>query len=231
MKLTKTVKYHYKLTEETLEKDIESFIQEARKGVFFWDYKSGGRGLKIIKRYFKLLQEKFDNQKYKECKICYGKLILFLFGASIGEDDANFGYEDLLSKVDKDFDGLIKNYFVCLVRTCKIEELTERVADYIIGLERAEYSFDSDIEILFKYLDENTLKNLEQKLLIKIESMTKKDEDKINILYFLMEIAKEQNDREKYLKLCGKLRGVVPDKEVDYIIWEFDEKGPEPEVF
>ena len=51
MKLTKTVKYNYTLTEETLEKDIESFIKEARKGRYSWDYKYNSEGLKIIKQY------------------------------------------------------------------------------------------------------------------------------------------------------------------------------------
>ena len=68
-------------------------------------------------------------------------------------------------------------------------------------------------------------------MLIKTEGMTNKDEDKIDIVHFLMEIAQEQDDKEKYLRLCERLREVVPDKEVDYIIWEFDEIGSEPEVF
>ena len=166
MKVTKTVKYNYKLTEETLEKDIESFIEEAREGTFFWDYKNKGLGVKIIRQYFKLLQEKFDNQEYEECKVCYGKLILFLIDSSVGKDDANFGYEDLLFKIDKNFDRFIKNYFICLVKTCEIEELTERVANYAIRLERAGYGFDSDINILITELDEEILKNLEKRLFV-----------------------------------------------------------------
>lgn len=228
MKLTKTVKYHYKLTEETLEKDIESFIKDADDGRYSWDYKHNGEGLKIIKYYFKILQEKFDNGEFEECKACYGKLILFLFDASIGEG-ANFGYEDLLSKISKDFDQFIKNYFICLVKTCEIEELSERVANYASHLQ--EYGFDSDTKILINELDKNTLKNLKQRMLIKTEGMTKKDQDKIDIIYFLIEIAHEQNDKEKYLKLCERLRGVLPDKEINYLIWEFDEKGEEPWMF
>ena len=231
MKLTKNVKYHYKLTEKTLEKDIESFIKEARRGTFSWDYKYNSEGLKIIKQYFRWLQEKFDKKEYQECKICYGNLILFLIDSSVGEDEANFGYEDLLSRIDKDFDGFIKNYFICLVKTCDIEELTKRTAEYAVKLERAGYGFDSDIKTLIEEFDEQTLKNLEQRMLIKTEGMTKNDEDKIDIVHFLMEIAQEQNDKKKYLQLCERLRGVVPDKEVDYIVWEFDEIGPEPEVF
>ena len=63
MKLTKTVKYNYKLTEETLEKDIDEFISHARKGEFSWDYKYEGIGLKIIKQYFNILKEKYKNQE------------------------------------------------------------------------------------------------------------------------------------------------------------------------
>ena len=231
MKLTKTVKYHYKLTKDTIEKDIESFIQEARNGDFTWDYKDNGEGLKIIKQYFKLLKEKFDNGNYKECKTCYEKLILFLIDASVGEDKADFGYEDLISKVDRDFDNLIKNYFTCLVKTCDIEELADKVSAYAVKLERAGYGFDSDINILVENLDEVTFRNLEQRMLIKTEGMTKKDKSKIDIIHFLMEIAHRQNDKTKYLKLCEKLKGILPDKEINYIVWEFDEVGSEPDVF
>ncbi|MFW5847133.1 MAG: hypothetical protein ACOCUU_03170, partial [Nanoarchaeota archaeon] len=189
MKVTKTVKYNYKLTEENLEKDIDRFIEEARKGFFNWDRKQGSLGLKIIKQYFKLLEKKFNNKEYEECKICYEKLILFLIDSSIGIDNVDLGYEDLLWQVDKNFDRFIKNYFICLVKTCEINELTEHIADYAIRIERAGYGFDSDMKILIEELNEQTLKNLEQRLLVKTEGMTKKDEDKIDIIYFLMEMA------------------------------------------
>ena len=52
MKIIK--KYEYKLSEETLDKDIEQFIKETRKGAYTQDYKYGMEGLKIIKQYFKL---------------------------------------------------------------------------------------------------------------------------------------------------------------------------------
>lgn len=231
MKITKTVKYNYKLTEDTLEEDIDSFIQEAKKGAFSWDYKYKSNGLKIIKQYFRILNEKFKNKEYRECKICYHKLILFLIDSSVGENNANFGYEDLLARVDKDFDRFIKNYFICLVKTCDIEELVERISDYAVKLERGGYGFDSDIKILINNLDETTLNNLEKRMLIKTEGMTKKDEDKIDMVHFLMEIAHRQNNKEKYLKLCERLRRVVPDKEINHIVWEFDETSPEQEGF
>src|SRR3989338_6389922 len=140
-------------------------------------------------------------------------------------------YIGIEAGIEKGVDRFIKNYFICLVKTCDIEELTKRTAEYAVKLERAGYGFDSDIKTLIEELDEQTLKNLEQRMLIKTEGMTNKDEDKIDIVHFLMEIAQEQDDKEKYLRLCERLRGVVPDKEVDYIVWEFDEIGSEPEVF
>lgn len=66
MKFTKTVKYNYELTEKTLKEDINKFIEDAREGDFLWDYKNRSIGLKIIKQYFRILQEKFDNNELEE---------------------------------------------------------------------------------------------------------------------------------------------------------------------
>jgi len=112
MKLTRTVKYNYKLTEENLEKDIDKFIELARKGDYHMDKMYQNEGLKIIKQYFRILQEKFENNEFEECMYCYHKLILFLFDSSLGNDDADFGYEDLLAKISSNFDKFINNYFI-----------------------------------------------------------------------------------------------------------------------
>jgi hypothetical protein len=224
MKLTKSIKYTYKLTEESLEKDINSFIRDARNGKYSWDYKHNGDGIKIVRQYFRLLQEKLDNQEYNECKVCYAKLILFLIDSSIGEEEANFGYEDLLAKVDKDFDRLIKNYFICMIKTCDIEELTERISDYAIKIGRAGYGFDSDSQILINELDNQTLKNLKQKMLIKTEGMTKKEEDTHEIVYFLMDIAREQKNKEEYLRLCERFKEILPKDEFDYLKGEYEDE-------
>lgn len=221
MKLTKTVKYNYKLTQETLEKDIDDFILHARKGDFSWDYKYGGLGLKIIKQYFRILQEKFDNEEYSECKICYEKLILFLFDASFGNDDADFGYEDLLAKITKEFDDYIKNYFICLIKTCNIEELAEKVSRYASHLEG--YGFDSDKEILLNNLSKEQLNEFEEKVLVKTQGMTKKDQGKQYIILFLMTIAEIKDDKEKYLSLCERFRGILPDEEFEDLKEEYGE--------
>lgn len=143
MKITKVVKYNYKLTEENLEKDIDKFIGYSKAGEFQMDRHYGYEGLKIIKQYFKLIQEKFNKGNFNECKKCYEKLVLFCFYAS-GENNL-FDYEDLLAKITKDFDVYIKNYFICLIKTCSTEELAESLSRYIQALDT--YGFDSDKEI------------------------------------------------------------------------------------
>ena len=221
MKIIKKVIYYYKLTEETLEKDIDNFISDARKGVFSWDSKYGGEALKIIKQYFKFIQEKFEKKEFEECAKCYKKLILFLFDASAGRDKACFGYEDLLAKISKDFDSLIKKYFICLVKAYSGEELANECYDYIVKLEGS--GFDSDKKILIEYLEKDKLYNLINLLLLKTQGMTKKDEDKQDIIYFLMEIFEELGEKEKYLDLCKRFEGVFSDKEIEYLKKEYEE--------
>jgi hypothetical protein len=222
MKLTKVVKYNYQLSEETLEKDIDSFILEARRGMYSWDYKNNGEGLKIIKQYFRILKEKFANREYEECKICYQKLILFLFDASRGDDKADFSYEDLLAKATNDFDAYIKNYFMCLVKTYDIEELAERVSLYVSRLK--DYGFESDLKILVENLDESQLDNLEKRMLIKTEGLTKKDEVKKDTLFFIISLVRERRQKEKYMELCNRFKGILDKENMDYLLREYDEE-------
>ncbi|MCX6741730.1 MAG: hypothetical protein NTX24_00955 [Candidatus Pacearchaeota archaeon] len=218
MKLIKTI--NYKLTEETLEKDIDKFIELAKKGHYHMDKMYQNEGLKIIKQYFKILNEKFKNNELEECKRCYHKLILFLLIASSGEDDL-FDYNDLLAKISNDFDHHIQNYFICLVKTCDIDELTDKISEYAASLDI--YGFDSDKEILLESLSKEQLDKLEEKMLAKTLGMTKKDEDKQGVVYFLMNIAEVREDKEKYLKLCERFKGVLTDKELEYLRGEYEE--------
>src|SRR3989338_4287861 len=194
MKLTKTVKYNYKLTEETLEKDIDKFIELAKKGNFQMDRHYNGDGLKVIKQYFRILQEKFKNEEFEECKKCYHKLIIFCITASGGRHNNLFDYEDLLAKISKDFDSLVRNYFISLIKSSNIEELSEKVSEYSSILDI--YGFDSDKEILLNSLSKEQLTQLEEKMLEKTQGTTKKDQDKQDIVYFLMSIAEVQEDKE-----------------------------------
>jgi hypothetical protein len=65
-----------------------------------------------------------------------------------------------------------------------------------------DFEFDSDKKILLGCLDKEQLNQLEEKILARTLGMTKKDNDKQSIIYFLMSLAEMQKDREKYLNLC-----------------------------
>ncbi len=222
MKLTKTIKYNYKLTEETLEKDIDKFIEYAKKGNYHMDKMYGNEGLKIIKQYFKILKEKFKNNELEECKRCYHKLIPFLLVASGGENDL-FDYNDLLAKITSEFDDYIRNYFICLVKTCEIDELADKISEYASSLDI--YGFDSDKEILLNNLSKEQFKELEEKMLARTMGMTKKDQYMQEVVYFLMNISEVQGDKEKYLRLCERFKGVLTDKEVEYLKGEYEENS------
>ena len=219
MKIKKVVKYNYELTEETLEKDIDKFIQNAKKGDYHMDKMYGNEGLKIIKQYLKILNEKFKNNELEECKNCYHKLIPFLLISSSADGDL-FDYNDMLAMLSKDFDDYVRNYFICLVKTCSIDELADKISEYASSLDV--YGFDSDKEIMLNNLNKEQLNQLEEKMLMKTHGMTKKDEKKHEIVYFLMEIAQIQNDKAKYLGLCEKFKGVLDNKEYEYIKGEYN---------
>src|SRR3989339_379511 len=216
MKLIKTIKY--KLTEETLEKDIDCFIADAKKGNYHMDKMYDNEGLKIIKQYLRILKEKFKNNELEECKNCYHKLVPFLLIHSCAEEDL-FDYNDLLAMLTKDFDLIVRNYFICLVKTCDSEELADKISQYTYSLDY--YGFDSDKDILLDNLNELQLKNLETRMLIKTEGMTKKDQGKQEIIYFLMDIAQIQEDKDKYISLCERFRGVFSEKEIDELKKEY----------
>ena len=192
MKIKKVVKYNYELTEETLEKDIDKFIQKAKKGNYHMDKMYGNEGLKIIKQYLKILNEKFKNNELEECKNCYHKLIPFLLISSSADGDL-FDYNDMLAMLSKDFDDYVRNYFICLVKTCSIDELADKISEYSSSLDV--YGFDSDKEILLNGLSKEQLNQLEEKMIIKTKGMTKKDMAKHEIIYFLMDISKTQNQK------------------------------------
>lgn len=72
MKITKT----YSLSEKTLEKDIDKFIRDAKKGAYQYDYKYGQDGLKLIKTYFRLIEEEFKKRILSNRKSLLQKAII-----------------------------------------------------------------------------------------------------------------------------------------------------------
>ena len=112
MKITKS----YSLSEETLEKDIDKFIRIAKKGVYQYDYKYGQEGLKLIKAYFRMIEDEFKKQNFQVTKVCYKKLLFFL----LQREYNYFNYEDIMSKFNSE--KIVVKYFISLVKTCSVDE-------------------------------------------------------------------------------------------------------------
>jgi len=210
MKIVKT--YAYQLSEKTLEKDIDKFIRDAKKGAYQFDYKYGQEGLKTIKAYFRMIEEEFKKQNYAVARICYKKLMFLLLQIKYNY----FDYEDIVGKLN--FEKFLTNYFICLIKLCSIEELFREYSEYLKIKE--EYYFESVHKTLFTNLSEDDLKHLTTLVEREAENVKEKDYALHDYIYFLLDLAKFRNDRNTYNQLCEKYKKVVGDEQKD----AFDER-------
>src|SRR3989339_1690037 len=142
MKVIKT----YALSEVSIEKDIDNFIKEAKKGVFQYDYKYGQEGLKILKAYFRMLEAEFKQNNFTVARNCYKKLLSFL----LQKEYEYFNYEDIMSKFNSE--KIIGSYFTCLIKTCSVGELFQEYLEYLKIKE--DYYFESADTVLLNELSE-----------------------------------------------------------------------------
>jgi hypothetical protein len=206
MKITK----NYSLSEKTLEKDIDKFIRDAKKGAYQYDYRSGQEGLKLIKAYFRIIEGEFKKQNFQAARACYKKLLFFL----LQRDYEYFNYEDIMSKFNSE--KIIGLYFTSLVKTCNVDELFKEYLDYLKIKE--DYYFESADKMMLNEL------SYEAKLkfvgLIEKESENVKENDYAmhDLIYFQLDLAKEAKDRKKYDLLCKKFIEIVGSEQIE----EFD---------
>jgi|SRR3989344_185769 len=208
MKIIKT----YVLSEKTLEKDIDKFIRELKRGVYQWDYKSGMQGLKIIKAYFRMIQDEFDKQNYEISRICYKKILFIL----MQREYDYLNYEDIMSKFNSE--KTVCNYFRCLIKLCSIEELYKEYLEYLEVLE--DYSFESADRIIIKEMPKKDFQTFLEMVRRGAENLKGKDYEKHGLIYFLLEVAKFNEDRKGYDQLCDRYEQIIGDMRE-----EFDEKG------
>ena len=195
MKIVKS----YILSEESLDKDIDCFIRDARLGNYQYDYKNGMEGLKIIKQYFKMLQTAYDNGNYELCRICYKKLLLFLAETSYDED--YFNYEDILGRTKLDFEKIVGNYTHSMIITFFLEDFFR---EYLIFIEKMkDYDFESLHKTILDDFSDETLKNLEGLLIDELKAGLKEPAYwRYNIAYLLLDIYRKLKLREKYVNAC-----------------------------
>jgi len=202
MKIIKT----YALSEKTLEKDIDKFIREARRERFSYDYKYGGEGLKILKAYFRMIEEELLKKNYAECRICYKKLLYLI----IPREYDYFNYTDILSKFNAE--KVIVNYFDCLIKICNVEELFSEW-DAFLKLDEDLY-FDSINKAIFSGLSSNDLDKFKSMAKNVLRSLSKDDDYEAYIyVFFLLDYAKYKKDKKEYFRLCDEYDESIDGKE------------------
>jgi hypothetical protein len=219
MKIIK--KYDYKLTEETLDKDMEQFIKEALKGAYTWDYKHEMKGLRIIKQYSKLIQKEFEQGNYELCKICYKKLFMLLFGEN--SKHSCFGYEDIVGRSKLDFNKIIKNYFLCLIKLHSVEELFNEYVEYLKS--KQDYYFENAEKIIIQELNDESFAKFKELLEKEAEQVNEKDYAMQDILTFLLDIAKKkEGNKEKFTELAMKYAPVLGYGDLNQFMEDYEEK-------
>ena len=210
MKIVKT--YNYQLSEKTLEKDIDRFIRDAKKGAYQFDYKYGQEGLKIIKAYFRMIEDEFKKRDYAVARICYKKLMFLLLQCEYNY----FDYEDIVGKLN--FEKFLDNYFICLIKLCSVEELFKDYRDY--AKIKEEYDFESVHQTLFINLSADSLNQFKILVEKEAENVKEKDYALYDLIYFLLDLAKFRKDRSTYDQLCEKYEKLVGEEQKE----AFDEK-------
>ncbi|MBI5073180.1 hypothetical protein HZA99_05145 [Candidatus Woesearchaeota archaeon] len=201
MKIIKT----YKLSEQNLEKDIDQFIRNAKTGEYQYDYKYGMEGLKLIKAYFRMIEEEYKKQNYQIARACYKKMMFLLLQSEYNY----FNYEDIVGKLN--FEKFLANYFICLIKQCNVEELFMEYLEYLKIKE--DYYFESVHETIFANLGGESLAffvNLVEK---KAETIKEEDYAMHDLIYFLIDLAKSKKDKAGIDQLCSKYPQIVDEDE------------------
>jgi len=195
----------YTLSEENLEKDIDKFTRDAKNGAYQYDYKYGQEGLKLIKAYFRMIEEEFKKQNYRTARVCYKKLMFLLLQSKYNY----FDYEDIIGKLN--FEKFLAHYFLCLIKQCNIKEIFKEYLEYLKIKE--DYYFASVHRAIFTGLEGKNLTffvNLAEK---EAKNIKEKDYAMHDVIYFLIDLAKLKKDKAGFNQLCAKYQGIVDEDE------------------
>ncbi len=201
MKIIKT----YALSKDSLEEDIDGFIRSAKKGAYQYDYKYGQEGLKLIKAYFRMIEIEFKKQNFTTAKSCYKKLMFLLLQMEYNY----FNYEDIVGKMN--FEKFIGNYFTCLIKLSNVEELFKEYLEYLKVKE--DYYFESANRIILTQLPEKEKNEFVKLGEVESEKVGEEEYAMHDLIYFQLELAKANKNKEKYIEICEKYKKIVDEEQ------------------
>lgn len=196
MKIIKT----YALSEKTLSKDIDKFIRDAKKGTYQYDYKYDQEGLKILKAYFRMIEQEVKKANYAEVIQAYENLFAFLFQ----RDYDYFNYEDIIGKFT--MEKYIENYFYALIQNK--EDVLKKYLEYLKLTD--EYYFESAFQTIKVNLSEQEL----QEFIAKVEERLKTVKTEEYCYYELADILVnyyKHKDKAKYAELAEQYKAFLDD--------------------
>jgi len=196
MKIIKT----YVLSEKTLEKDIDKFIRDAKNGRYQYDYKYGQEGLKILKAYFRMIEQELKKANYQEAIRAYEKLFKFLFQREYDY----FNYEDIIGKFNTE--KLIGNYFYTIIQNK--ENIFKKYLDYL-KLTNG-YYFESAYRTININLTEQELIEFFEQVEERLKLVKSKEYCYYELAEILVEFYKNK-DENKYLELKEKYKEFIED--------------------
>ena len=195
----------YKLSEKNLEKDIDKFIRQAKKGAYQYDYKYGQEGLKIIKAYFRMIEEEFKKKNYQTARVCYKKLMFLLLQSEYNY----FDYEDIVGKLN--FEKFLANYIICLIKQCTVEELFTEYLEYLKIKE--DYYFESVHKTIITSLSEDSLQIFLNIVGKEAENIKEKDYAMYDLIYFLLDYSKLRKNKDEFDRRCEKYKRFIDEDE------------------
>ena len=125
-----------------------------------------------------------------------------------------FDYEDIVGKLN--FEKFITNYFFCLIRLCSVEELFLEYTQYLNV--KKEYDFEPAHETLISLLPKDELFKFKRLVESEAEKVKEKDYALYDLIYFLLDLAKYNKDRNQYYDICIKYKSLVGEEQKE----EFD---------
>lgn len=198
MKIIKT----YALSEKTLSKDIDKFIKDAKKGAYQYDYKHDQEGLKILKAYFRMIEQEVKKANYSEAIDAYEKLFAFLFQ----RDYDYFNYEDIIGKFT--MEKYVGNYFYALIQNK--EDVFKKYLEYLKLTD--EYYFESAFQTINVNLSEQELREFIEEVEERLKTVQTGEYCYYELADNLVNYYKHK-DQTKYAELKEKYKDFVEEED------------------
>jgi len=149
-----------------------------------------------------MIEDEFKKQSYQTARACYKKLMFLLLQSEYNY----FDYEDIVGKLN--FEKFLENYFICIIKSCSVEELFHEFIEYLKVKE--DYYFPEAEKTILECLTTEQFAQFRILLEQKAKEIKHDDYAMQDILTFLLDIArKKEHNEEKFKELSMKFAPIL----------------------